>query len=55
MTEFKPQFPKSFIEPPVGLMILGEAPGADEEREGKPFVGRSGQLLMDPHPKSTGL
>jgi DNA polymerase len=27
------------------LMILGEAPGADEDRLGRPFVGRSGQLL----------
>ena len=29
------------------LLIIGEAPGADEEREGKPFVGRSGKLLFD--------
>ncbi len=27
------------------LMIIGEAPGADEDRQGRPFVGRSGQLL----------
>ncbi len=27
------------------LMILGEAPGADEDRQGTPFVGPSGQLL----------
>ncbi|HEY1797682.1 MAG TPA: uracil-DNA glycosylase [Stellaceae bacterium] len=27
------------------LMIIGEAPGADEDRLGKPFVGRAGQLL----------
>lgn len=27
------------------LMFVGEAPGADEDREGKPFVGRAGQLL----------
>lgn len=27
------------------LMILGEGPGAEEDRQGKPFVGRSGQLL----------
>ena len=26
-------------------MIIGEAPGRDEDREGKPFVGRAGQLL----------
>ncbi len=27
------------------LMFVGEAPGADEDAQGKPFVGRSGQLL----------
>ncbi|MDX2307621.1 MAG: uracil-DNA glycosylase [Hyphomicrobium sp.] len=27
------------------LMIIGEAPGRDEDIEGKPFVGRAGQLL----------
>ena len=27
------------------VMIIGEAPGREEDREGKPFVGRSGQLL----------
>lgn len=27
------------------LMVIGEAPGADEDRQGKPFVGVSGQLL----------
>jgi DNA polymerase len=28
-----------------GLLLLGEAPGREEVRQGKPFVGRSGQLL----------
>ncbi|MEP7015891.1 MAG: uracil-DNA glycosylase [Verrucomicrobiota bacterium] len=27
------------------LMFIGEAPGADEDRQGQPFVGRAGQLL----------
>lgn len=27
------------------LVFVGEAPGADEDRQGKPFVGRAGQLL----------
>ena len=27
------------------IMIIGEGPGADEDRAGKPFVGRAGQLL----------
>jgi uracil-DNA glycosylase family 4 len=28
-------------------MIIGEAPGADEDRQGEPFVGRAGQLLTE--------
>ena len=28
-----------------GIMLIGEAPGRDEDRVGKPFVGRAGQLL----------
>jgi uracil-DNA glycosylase family 4 len=31
--------------PAARLMLIGEAPGAEEDRIGKPFVGRSGQLL----------
>src|SRR5579872_6311988 len=31
--------------PAARLMLIGEAPGADEDRIGLPFVGRSGQLL----------
>jgi len=31
--------------PHAGLMFIGEAPGADEDAQGKPFVGRAGQLL----------
>jgi uracil-DNA glycosylase family 4 len=31
--------------PAAPVMIIGEAPGADEDRIGRPFVGRSGQLL----------
>ena len=36
-----------FADGPAGarLMVIGEAPGAEEDRLGKPFVGRSGQLL----------
>jgi uracil-DNA glycosylase len=29
------------------LVFMGEAPGADEDRLGEPFVGRAGQLLTD--------
>ena len=31
--------------PEARVMFVGEAPGADEDRVGKPFMGRSGQLL----------
>ncbi len=31
--------------PGARLMIVGEAPGRDEDLQGKPFVGRAGQLL----------
>lgn len=31
--------------PEADLMIVGEAPGKEEDEQGKPFVGRSGQLL----------
>ena len=31
--------------PQADLMVVGEAPGAEEDRQGKPFVGRAGQLL----------
>ena len=31
--------------PDAKVMFVGEAPGADEDREGLPFVGRSGRLL----------
>lgn len=28
-------------------MLIGEAPGAEEDKAGEPFIGRSGQLLND--------
>jgi len=31
--------------PRARLVFVGEAPGADEDRQGRPFVGRAGQLL----------
>lgn len=31
--------------PRAELMFIGEAPGADEDAQGEPFVGRAGQLL----------
>jgi len=32
-------------DPKAELMFIGEAPGADEDQQGEPFVGRAGQLL----------
>jgi DNA polymerase len=32
-------------DPHARVMFIGEAPGADEDRQGEPFVGRAGQLL----------
>lgn len=32
-------------DPDARLMLIGEAPGEDEDRAGRPFVGRAGQLL----------
>jgi uracil-DNA glycosylase family 4 len=31
--------------PDARIMFIGEAPGADEDAQGRPFVGRAGQLL----------
>lgn len=40
--------------PTAKVVLIGEAPGADEDRIGRPFVGRSGQLL-DKMLKAVGL
>ena len=34
-------------DPNADLVFIGEAPGRDEDLQGKPFVGRAGQLLTD--------
>jgi uracil-DNA glycosylase family 4 len=34
-------------DPQADWMIIGEAPGAEEDRQGEPFVGRAGQLLNE--------
>lgn len=40
---------KNFVfgvgNPNAEIMLIGEAPGADEDEQGEPFVGRAGQLL----------
>jgi DNA polymerase len=41
--------------PGARLCFMGEAPGADEDRQGEPFVGRAGQLLTDMIQKGMGL
>jgi DNA polymerase len=33
--------------PQAEMMVIGEAPGADEDKQGEPFVGRAGQLLNE--------
>ena len=42
-------------DPATRLCFFGEAPGADEDRQGEPFVGRAGQLLNDIITKGMGL
>ncbi|WP_309604254.1 uracil-DNA glycosylase [Phenylobacterium sp.] len=32
-------------DPHAPLLVIGEAPGADEDHQGQPFVGRAGQML----------
>ncbi len=32
-------------DPHASILLIGEAPGADEDAQGRPFVGRAGQLL----------
>jgi uracil-DNA glycosylase family 4 len=41
--------------PTARLMFVGEAPGADEDRTGRPFVGKAGMLLTDMITKGMGL
>ena len=41
--------------PESRLVFVGEAPGADEDRQGEPFVGRAGKLLTDIIEKGMGL
>ena len=41
--------------PTAELMFIGEAPGADEDLRGEPFVGRAGQLLTDIIERGMGM
>jgi len=41
--------------PDARIVFVGEAPGFEEDRQGRPFVGRAGQLLTDIITKGMGL
>lgn len=45
LCEERTQVVHSIGNPTARLMFIGEAPGADEDAKGEPFVGRAGQLL----------
>jgi uracil-DNA glycosylase family 4 len=45
LCEGRTQVVNTHGNPRARLMFVGEAPGADEDAQGKPFVGRAGQLL----------
>lgn len=45
LCEGRTQVVNTFGNPKARLMFVGEAPGADEDTQGRPFVGRAGQLL----------
>lgn len=45
LCEGRTQVVNTHGNPTARLMFVGEAPGADEDAQGKPFVGRAGQLL----------
>jgi DNA polymerase len=42
-------------DPAADLLFVGEGPGADEDRLGRPFVGKAGRLLDDIIEKGMGL
>lgn len=45
LCEKRTQVVNSVGDPNADLMFVGEAPGADEDEQGEPFVGRAGKLL----------
>ncbi len=42
---FRKQFVFGVGDPNASLLMVGEAPGAEEDKQGIPFVGRAGKLL----------
>lgn len=51
LADFQPEFPPEFVfgdgRSSCRLMLVGEAPGRDEVRQGRPFVGKAGAILQD--------
>jgi len=45
LTESRINFVFGEGNPAAGLMFVGEGPGYEEDRQGRPFIGRAGQLL----------
>src|SRR5260370_4287860 len=45
LCEGRTQVVNTYGNPKARLMFVGEAPGADDDAQGRPFVGRAGQLL----------
>lgn len=45
LSETRTKFVFGVGNPHADIVIIGEAPGADEDAQGEPFVGRAGQLL----------
>lgn len=45
LAESRNKFVFGVGDPEADIVLIGEAPGADEDRQGEPFVGRAGQLL----------
>ncbi len=42
-------------DPNADIVFIGEAPGFEEDKQGRPFVGRAGQLLTDIITKGMGM
>lgn len=47
LSETRTNFVFGVGNPTADVMLIGEAPGAEEDKQGEPFVGRAGKLLTD--------
>ena len=45
LSEFRKNFVFGYGDPEADLVLVGEAPGSDEDEKGLPFIGKSGRLL----------